>query len=109
MLNDIMKILEDKKAKDICCYDLENSTIADTIIVVTATSSVHAKTILSELRTYFNEKNISFQNEGENDCGWMIFDIFDIVVHIFTQEMREFYCIDELIKKNSLKSEVKND
>lgn len=100
MINDIVKLIEDKKAGNIKIYSMKGSTIADKFIVLTSNSKVHAKTIMSELRKYFNKNNISFLNEGENNCGWIIVDAFDIVIHIFTKEMRDFYCIDELYEKS---------
>jgi ribosome-associated protein len=36
--------------------------------------------------------------EGQPDTGWMVVDYGDIVVHIFDEELRRYYKLEELWK-----------
>jgi ribosome-associated protein len=34
--------------------------------------------------------------EGKTNAQWIILDYFDVVVHVFLQETREYYQLEEL-------------
>jgi ribosome-associated protein len=36
------------------------------------------------------------RREGESDAGWWLLDYFDVVVHVFSEEDREYYDLERL-------------
>ena len=36
------------------------------------------------------------RRSGDPDSGWIIVDFFDVVIHIFLDQMRRYYAIEEL-------------
>jgi ribosome-associated protein len=94
------ELLLDKKAKNVAVInlkDLENS-ICDYFIVTHGTSDRHVQGLAENLVDELEEKeDISpWHVEGKNSSDWILIDYADIVVHIFREEMRDFYKIEEL-------------
>jgi len=42
---------------------------------------------------------LSRRHQGNADSGWIILDLGDIVVHIFSPEQRKFYALEEMWEK----------
>jgi len=40
--------------------------------------------------------------EGSPDAGWMVLDYGDVVVHIFDEELRGYYNLEELWKDGKI-------
>jgi ribosome-associated protein len=57
--------------------------------------------MLNSLADAVNEKvradfHIHSKLEGKSDAGWVVLDLGDIVVHLFSPEQREYYNLEEL-------------
>ena len=96
--NNIEKILDDNKAKDITSINLKNkSYIADYMIIASGTSSRHLQA-LSEILV-FELKKIGLEEcriEGRDSNDWKLVDASDIIIHIFHPEKREFYDLEKM-------------
>lgn len=92
------KSLENSKAQNIMTLDLfGKSSLCDYMFIATATSARHANSIVENLKKEF--KNIGMKHinrEGKDNSNWMILDIGDIIVHVFQEEAREHYKLEEL-------------
>tara|TARA_B100000524_G_C23417016_1_gene286483 strand:+ start:81 stop:428 length:348 start_codon:yes stop_codon:yes gene_type:complete len=96
--NNIEKILDNNKAKNIITINLKNkSYIADYMVIASGTSSRHlqalAEILVSEL------KKIGLENcriEGKDSSEWKLVDTNDIIIHIFHPEKREFYDLEKM-------------
>ena len=90
----IMAILEEKKAADILALDIsEISTLADYFILASAENVRQ----LDALEDAVEEGiRLELNKEGEGDSGWILMDYKDIVVHLFTNEQREFYDLEKI-------------
>jgi len=100
LLNLIIDSIDDKKAEGITSIDLREITeaIADYFVVCHADNMPQvraiAENVMYRLKTEMNE--VAFHSEGLNNLEWVLIDYFDIVVHVFYKEKREFYNIEEL-------------
>ena len=96
--DNIEKILDDNKAKDITSINLKNkSYIADYMIIASGTSSRHLQA-LSEI-LIVELKKIGLDNcriEGKDSKDWKLVDTQDVIVHIFHPEKREFYDLEKM-------------
>lgn len=93
-----MNALEDKKGEDILLLDVKGVvSFTDYFIICTATSNrmlnALADGVLEKARLDHKKKG---RLEGMPDSGWMIIDFGDIVVHIFDQDLRHYYRLEEL-------------
>ncbi|GBU09818.1 ribosomal silencing factor [Gammaproteobacteria bacterium] len=97
--NTIIEALEDLKGVDIKSFFVQDIVAyTDWTITVTGTSSRHNKTLahkaVEKARLELNIKSIG--TEGESEGEWILVDFGDVVLHIMTAEMRDFYQIEQL-------------
>lgn len=90
--------LDSNKAQNILNLDIKKiSTYADNIIIASATSSRHAKSLLDKLVVDIKSKDIDIIGiEGKAESGWVLVDCGDLVIHIMQQDVREFYDLEGL-------------
>lgn len=94
----VKKIAEDKKGNDVIVLDLKKSTIiCDYFIIISATSKIHAKAICEAIEEALKKNKITtFSKQGKTEASWILLDIGNIIVHIFTEDKREFYDLEGL-------------
>ena len=98
------KSLEDNKAENILALDIEGiSSLADVIMIATANSNRHAKSLADKLVESIKASNINILNvEGKVESGWILVDCGGVVVNIMKEEVREFYDLEGLWGENTL-------
>lgn len=97
-LETIAKIIFEKKGENVLLLDLRKlSPITDYFIICTAQSPLHAQAISNELAIRLKKHNITPHHiEGYNNAQWIVLDYFDFVIHIFLNEVRQFYGLERL-------------
>ena len=90
--------LEDKKAEDIKVIDISNvSVLADYMVIATGTSTTHVKALADEVEYQLDKAGVSVSHiEGYRSNTWILLDYIDVIVHVFSDEAREFYDLDRL-------------
>jgi ribosome-associated protein len=97
--NLIIGAIEDKKGHDIVKLDLRHlDASADFFIVCHGNSDTQVKAIANGIRRDIKEATGQTPNhiEGMQNGTWALVDYFNVVVHIFYKETREFYKIEAL-------------
>ena len=88
---------EDKKAEDVAILDLTGRTIvADTFVVVTGRSVIQTRSIADAIVDAAEAAGVRARVEGHADGGWILIDLGNVVVHVFTPEQRQFYNLERL-------------
>lgn len=88
--------LDEKQGEDIVIMDVaEMSSVTDMTIVVSARGVKHAKALSEVLLDRTAEEKIEFLTiEGQKTGEWVLVDLNDVLVHIFLDELRQFYNIE---------------
>ena len=92
------KALDSKKGMNIKLLKIDRvSSLADYFLICTGTSNTHVKT-LCDYAEYALEQagETMLGREGHRGNSWELLDYGTIVVHVFTQEAREFYGLERL-------------
>ena len=94
----IVRALDSKKARDITVLKTEKITIlANYFVICTAGSTTQIKTLSDETGKALSELGEPpLRNEGYRSGGWVLLDFGCVVVHLFLQEMRQFYDLERL-------------
>ncbi len=93
------KFADEIQAENIMVLDLRGiSSIADYFVICTATSVPHLKAVNREIRRGIEEELGEKPRSGEGEASslWIIIDYVDVVVHIFHEEKRELYALENL-------------
>ena len=87
------KAISSKKGLNIKLIEIGDiSSLADYMVIATGTSSTHVKAIADEVEYQLDEAGISVSHiEGYRSNSWILLDYVDVIVHIFSDEAREFY------------------
>jgi ribosome-associated protein len=74
------------------------SSFTDFFIICSGTSEPHLKAIASELRDRLKQDHgvNPLAVDGFPASQWIVADFSDVVVHIFHQEKRAFYSLEDL-------------
>jgi ribosome-associated protein len=86
---------------------IENS-ICDFFVICSGTSSTHVRAIQDNVRKKVQKitKQKPWHVEEDNNANWILMDYSNIILHIFQEETRTFYNLEELwgdAKKTSYK------
>lgn len=100
IIEKITTFLDDRKAEDIVVLDLrEHANLAEYFIIATGANDPHLKSMYDGLQRLFKDAGFKgYHKAGVPESGWMIMDYYGIMVHVFDQEMREFYDLEKLWK-----------
>jgi len=87
-----------KQASDIIMLDIrEVSTIADYFVICSAESDRQIRAVVENIDEDIKKKTgVDPRIEGTPDTGWVVLDYGDVVVHVFSEEQREFYRLERL-------------
>ncbi len=92
------EIAQEKKAHKLVVLNLKKiSSMADYFIICHGNSSVHMKIIAQELEKKLSETGVALLNSRKFDNNrWILLDFGFIVIHIFSEEAREYYQLERL-------------
>ncbi len=91
------RLLDNKKATDVVVIDImEKSSFADYLVIASGSSERQVNTLVDEVEEQFAKEGLLVKSiEGKNS-GWILMDFGDVIVNIFTKEMREKYNIEKV-------------
>ena len=92
------KAISSKKGLNIKLIEIGDiSSLADYMVIATGTRSTQVKAIAEEVEYQLDEARISVRHiEGYRSNSWILLDYVDVIVHIFSDEAREFYDLERL-------------
>ena len=112
LVEKIVSSIDEVKGIDVDLLDLRkiNNTVCRFFIICTGTSNTHVSAITSSIKKNVSKelKEKPYSMEGLENQEWVLIDYVDVVVHVFQQNIREFYDIENLwgdakISRNKIK------
>jgi ribosome-associated protein len=100
LVDAIVSAIEDKKGLDIIFIDFNKvpNTIARYFVICHGTSNTHVDTladgVIDGVRVKMGSK--PWNKEGYENAEWILLDYADVVVHIFQENARHFYKLEDL-------------
>lgn len=79
-------------------YDMRGiSILADFYVITSAGSNRQLHAIANAIVAAARENNYSdYRIEGTRDSNWLLIDLGDVIINIFTRDAREFYNLEKL-------------
>lgn len=92
------KALDDRKGVDVTLLEITDvTTIADYFLICTGTSSTHVKSLCDAVEEAMDKAGEpALRREGHRSGTWVLLDYGCLVVHVFTEETRQFYDLERL-------------
>ncbi|MBO8130796.1 MAG: ribosome silencing factor [Candidatus Marinimicrobia bacterium] len=91
------EIALDKKANNVIILDLKNLTsITDYFVICSGEIDLHVKAIVDEIEKKLSPYANPWHIEGYSNLSWVLMDYVDFVVHVFTEEKRNYYNLERL-------------
>lgn len=88
--------LTEKQGERVMIMDVSQiSSVTDMTLIVSARGIKHAQALANHLLEKTAESSIEFLGmEGQQTGEWVLVDLNDVLVHIFIEELRDFYNIE---------------
>ena len=92
------KALDSKKGLDIKIIKIRDiSSIADYFVIATGTSNTHVKALADEAEYQLDQAGLSVSGiEGQRNDTRILLDYIDVVIHVFSEDAREYYNLERL-------------
>ena len=98
LVKNAVRALDSKKAEDISVLKVEDLTsITDYFVIAAANSTTQVKAIADEVE--FKLKGLGVMPnkiEGYTQGNWIVLDYYQVIVHVFNTETRQFYSLENL-------------
>lgn len=97
-LNQIAQCIYDKKGFNILVLDVRGiCSMTDYFVIAEGSVDRHVRAISQSIDGELSSKGTKVLHvEGLSQGDWVVLDYGDVVIHLFTPEMREKYAIEEL-------------
>ncbi|MBQ8545817.1 MAG: ribosome silencing factor [Clostridia bacterium] len=94
----VVKLLDAKKAGQIKALKIDNKTIiADYFVICSGNSSTQIRSLADEVEYQLGKAGVPFVKlEGTDSIEWKVVDCHDVIIHIFSNEARDFYKLEKL-------------
>jgi ribosome-associated protein len=89
----------DRKAQDVVALDLRRIIgYTDYFVICTGRTDRQTKAIADAIHEGMKADHGTLPRrvEGRSEARWILMDYLDVVVHVFTPEMREYYRLEQL-------------
>jgi ribosome-associated protein len=100
LVEEVIKGIQEKMGKEITCLNLGriNSTVCDYFVVCHGTSNTHVSAIAESVEDLVNRQTgiKPSRKEGFSNAEWILLDYLDVVVHVFQEEIRSHYKLEDL-------------
>lgn len=93
-----VKALDSKRGRDVkVLYTGDQTTLADYFIICNGTSNTQVKALSDAVEEALSRNGEEPHHiEGHRDGSWTLMDYSSVVIHIFTEQAREFYALERL-------------
>jgi ribosome-associated protein len=96
----VVKGMQEKKANNIVIMDLRKvkNAFTDFFVVCSGNSDTQVDAIAESVdkEVWEATRNNPRSMEGKANHEWVLVDYYDVIVHVFKKDRREFYKLEEL-------------
>ncbi|KAF1302938.1 ribosome silencing factor [Enterococcus saccharolyticus] len=93
-----VRAADSKHAEDIIALDVrEISLLADYFVICSGNSERQIKAIVEDIIEQEEKAQVEVKRvEGKDGAKWILIDLGDVIVHVFSNTERDFYNLEKL-------------
>lgn len=93
-----VEVASDKQADNIVMLETRQvCSFADYFVICSGDSVRQIEAIWQEIRETLKREGMApYHSEGAADSGWILLDLGEVIVHIFSPSQRDYYQLDDL-------------
>ena len=98
LVQEIARLLNGKKAQEITALEIRNlTTIGDYFVIASGSSNAQVKALSDAVEEGLSKLGLEPRRiEGYQSAMWVVLDYYDVIVHIFYEQTRQFYSLERL-------------
>ena len=98
LLDLTVEAIEQRHGEETEAYDMQGiSILADYYVITTAGSNRQLHAIVNSIVDKIHEHGANdYRIEGTRDSNWLLIDLGDVIVNVFTEDARDFYGLEKL-------------
>ncbi len=98
MAREAAHLASDALATNITVLEVSNLTsLADVFVLCSADNVRQLNAVREQVVAGLKERGVNTRRaEGAAETGWILLDYGDIVVHLFTEDQRDFYRLEDV-------------
>ena len=91
-------VASDRQASDIVLLDVAGVCgFADYLVIMSADNPRQIDALAEELEYALERQDHALHHrEGRTDSGWVLLDFGNVIVHVFSEDQRDHYRLDQL-------------
>ncbi len=103
-LKTVTKIIDELKGEDLVILKvLKQSVDIEAVVIATGRSNQHVRGIANNVKIEAKRLGMKIVSiEGVETGHWVLVDLAEVVVHIMTEQTREFYKLEKLWSKKPI-------
>jgi ribosome-associated protein len=100
----MVNVLEDKKGEQILLLDITGiASFCDYFILCNGTSDRMLNSLADALQENAHQQfSLHTRVEGSPEDGWVLVDLGDVIVHLFSPDQRNYYQLETLWSKGKV-------
>lgn len=104
ILNAALAAISERHGEDTEAYDMRGvSILADYYVATSASSNRQLHAIANSIVSAMHDLNFTgYRIEGTRSSNWLLVDLGDVIVNIFTEDARSFYGLEKLWSQGKL-------
>ncbi|MDQ7028290.1 MAG: ribosome silencing factor [Ardenticatenia bacterium] len=94
----MIDVVEAHKGADIVLLDLRGiSPLTDFFVIATGESERQLRALLRAVEEQLSRVGVEPHHiEGTPESGWILMDYLDVIIHLFSPVVRQFYRLEEM-------------
>lgn len=94
---DVARLAAETRCHSVVALDARDvSPICDFIVIATGTSARQMKAVLDEVQEIALARGLKPAHKAVSDENWCLLDFMDVIIHIFSQDARQYYELETL-------------
>jgi ribosome-associated protein len=95
---EVARLAADTRCEEVLILDLRgHSPVTDYYVIATGTSDRQMRAVADEIGRYGADRgNRPWHVAGMDSASWILLDFVDVVVHLFSRDLRHYYDLELL-------------